>query len=273
MPPTSTQRSVSDFFERVGRAATASLAEFGFAGVLVAQSLFWLFFGPRLRQPVRMGAIVAQMREVGINAIPIVAVLSAAIGAVLAMQGIISLKKFGAESQVTFGIAISMVREFAPLITGILVAGRSGSALAARVGTMKINQEMDALEVMGINPVRFLVAPALFAMLVMVPALTVFSGFMGLYAGGLYVGIDLSVSMDAYITQVIDALDAGDVLHGFAKSVAFAALIAIIGVMNGAGVQGGAEGVGKATTRSVVQAISAIVITDMIFVLMATQMG
>lgn len=259
--------------EKVGRTTVAGVEEIGNCGVVIGESLFWLFAGPRIKQPVRIGAIFQQMMEIGIHAIPIIAILSAAIGAVLAMQGIISLRKFGAESQVTFGIAISMVREFAPLITGILIAGRSGSALAARIGTMKINQEVDALKVMGISPVRFLVAPSLFAMIVMVPMLTIFSGFMGLWAGGLYVGFDLSISMDAYTTQVIDALDVDDVLHGFSKSIAFAVLIAVIGVVNGAGVQGGAEGVGKVTTRSVVQAISAIVVTDMIFVLISAQMG
>lgn len=260
-------------FEQVGRSAVAGIEEIGNCGVIVGESLFWLFAGPRIKQPVRITAVFQQMMEIGIHAIPIIAILSAAIGAVLAMQGIISLRKFGAESQVTFGIAISMVREFAPLITGILIAGRSGSALAARIGTMKINQEIDALKVMGISPVRFLVAPSLFAMLVMVPMLTIFSGFMGLWAGGLYVGFDLAVSMDAYVIQVIDSLDVGDVLHGFSKSIAFALLIAVIGVVNGASVQGGAEGVGKVTTRSVVQAISAIVVTDMIFVLVAARMG
>ena len=267
------KKSIIRFFEKVGRKSISGIEEIGTCGVMVGESLYWLFYGPRIRQPVRVRAVFSQAMEIGIHAIPIITVLSAAIGAVLAMQGIISLKKFGAESQVTFGIAISTVREFAPLITGILIAGRSGSALAARIGTMKISQELDALYVMGIDPVRFLVAPALLAMLMMVPALTIFSAFIGLLAGGLYVGIDLSISMDAYIVQVHDALDASDVLHGFSKSVAFAVLIAVIGVVNGAGVVGGAEGVGKATTRSVVQAISAIVVTDMIFVLLATRMG
>ena len=255
------------FADKIGRSTIKATEEIGICGALVGESLFWLFFGPRLKQPVRIGAVFRQCMEIGI-----IAVLSAAIGAVLAMQGIISLRKFGAESQVTFGIAISMVREFAPLITGILIAGRSGSALAARIGSMKINQELDALLVMGISPVRFLAAPALFAMLIMVPALTVLSGIVGLAAGGLYVGVDLGVSMDAYMVQVQDALDTGDVLHGFGKSIAFALLIAVIGVMNGASVSGGAEGVGRATTRSVVQAISAIVVTDMIFVLIASHL-
>lgn len=265
--------SVLVSLEKVGRGTARRFDEIGVCAVLVTESLFWLFVGPGLKQPVRIGTVFQQMVEYGIRAIPIIAILSAAIGAVLAMQGIISLEKFGAESRVTFGIAISMVREFAPLITGILIAGRSGSALAARIGTMKINQEIDALEVMGVAPVRFLVAPALIAMFVMVPALTVFSAAMGLLAGGIYVGFDLSISMDAYMSQVVDALDVGDVLHGFGKSIAFGILIAVIGVMNGAGVTGGAEGVGRVTTRAVVQALFAIIITDLIFVLISAQLG
>jgi len=267
------QTAVLDFLERVGHTAVRGVEEVGYCGVLVGESLFWLVYGPFLKQPVRMAAVFRQAMEVGIHAIPIIATLSAAIGAVLAMQGIISLKPLGAESRVVFGIAKGVVREFAPLITGILIAGRSGSALAARIGTMKINQELDALEVMGIRPERFLVAPALFAMTVMVPVLTIFSGIMGIYAGGLYVGIDLSVSMDAYIADIFDSLNVDDVLHGFSKSIAFGILIAVIGVMNGARVEGGAEGVGKATTRSVVQAISAIIITDMLFVLVSSLIG
>lgn len=270
MPRRTFQRSVTDFLERVGRRAARGLGEVGYCGVLIGESLFWLFCGPFLKQPVRISAVFRQMMEVGIHAIPIIAILSAAIGAVLAMQGTISLKPLGAESRVIFGIAKGVVREFAPLITGILIAGRSGSALAARIGTMKINQELDALDVMGIRPERFLVAPALFAMVVMVPVLTVFSGLAGIYAGGLYVGIDLSISMIAYFAEVLDVLNVGDVLHGFSKSIAFGVLIAVVGVMNGAGVEGGAEGVGKATTRSVVQAISAIIITDMLFVLVSS---
>lgn len=260
------------FVERVGRRTVTVVEEVGNCAVLVGQSLYWVVVGPWRRQPVRMRAVVQQMMEIGIYAIPIIAVLSAAIGAMLAMLGILSLRKFGAESQVTFGIAISMVREFAPLITGILIAGRSGSALAARIGTMKINQELDALIVMGISPVRYLVAPALIAMVVMVPVLTIFSGLVGLLAGGLYIGFDLGISMGVYFSQLGDALEVGDVMHGLGKSFAFAVLVTVIGVVNGAGVQGGAEGVGKVTTGAVVQAISAIVVADMVFVLLASRM-
>jgi len=255
----------------MGRSVVAGVEEVGYCGALIAESLFWLFAGPRLKQPVRVDSVFVQMMEVGVRAVPIIALLGGTIGVMLAIQGVHTLRIFGAESRVVIGIALSVTREFAPLITGILVAGRSGSALAARLGTMTINQEVDALTVMGINPVRFLVVPALIALMVMVPALTFFSGLVGLFAAGLYVGADLGISMAAYVDQTIEILSTDDVMHGMGKSLIFAALIAVIGVANGASVTGGAEGVGRGTTRAVVQAITAIVLTDMIFAFVVTR--
>ena len=259
------------FSEKVGRAATGGVEEFGHWGALLVESLYWLVAGPRLGQPVRIGSVFVQMMEIGILAIPIVGILGATIGVMLAIQGIHTLKIFGAESRVVIGIALSVTREFAPLITGILVAGRSGSALAARLGTMKISQEIDALTVMGINPVRFLVVPALLGMIVMVPSLTFFADLVGLLAAGFYVSADLGLSMAAYVDQTIDILSVDDLMHGLAKSAIFAVLVAVIGVANGASVSGGAEGVGRVTTRAVVQSIMAIVITDMLFAFVVTR--
>lgn len=273
MPDTANKvwRSATRFIEKVGRLTVAAVEELGTYGALFGESVYWLFMGPRMRQPVRISAVFAQMMEIGICAIPIIALMASTIGVMLAIQGIYSLRIFGAESRVVFGIALSVTREFAPLITGILIAGRSGSALAAKLGTMTINQEIDALNVMGINPVRYLVVPALLAMVIMVPALTLFNNFIGLYAAGLYVNIDLGISMAAYVDQTLDILSIDDLMHGLGKSLIFAVLIAVIGITNGAMVKGGAEGVGKVTTRAVVQAIIAIVITDMIFAFVAIQ--
>lgn len=262
---------ISRYTEKLGHKTIVGVEEVGNGGFLLLESLYWLFWGPKLKQPVRPGAVIVQMMEIGIQAIPLIAMMAGTIGAMMAMQSIYMLRIFGAESQVTYGVAFSVVREFAPLITGILVAGRSGSALAARLGTMKISQEIDALKVMGIDPVRFLVVPALLAMVVMVPALTIFNMMVGMLCAGLYINADLGISLAAYSEQVIDILSVGDVLHGVGKSVLFAILIALIGVINGASVTGGAEGVGKVTTRAVVQAISAIIVTDMIFAFMATR--
>lgn len=253
--------------ERVGRAAVRGLDELGFAAALLAESLYWIALGHRRDQPVRPAPVFQQMVEIGIAALPIVSVLAATIGVMLSIQGIHTLRDFGAESQIVLGVAISVTREFAPLIVGILVAGRSGSALAARLASMHVNQEVDALRVMGINPVRFLVVPPLLAMLVVVPALTFVAGVIAVLASGLYVGAVLGMSLDAYVDQSLAVVEVGDVVHGLSKSVLFALLITLVGVVNGAGVEGGAEGVGRVTTRSVVHAISAIVLADMVFAL------
>ena len=256
--------------EAVGRSVIESIETVGQWAALVGESLFWIFAGPRLNQPIRISIVVRQMMEIGVMALPIVALLSATIGVMLALQGIYTLKIFGAQSQVVLGITLSIVREFAPLITGILVAGRSGSALAARLATMQINQEVDALRVMGINPVRYLVVPSLLAMIVMVPALTFIADLIGLYAAGVYVTYDLGLSQAGYWAQVLSYSSNRDLWHSIGKSVIFAVLITLIAIVNGARVKGGAEGVGRATTRSVVQSISAIVITDMLFVYAVT---
>ncbi|WP_142848200.1 ABC transporter permease [Telmatospirillum sp. J64-1] len=256
---------------RLGETVVKGVAEMGFAAVLLGEALFWLAMGRRREQPVRLAPIVAEMTEIGLRALPIVTVLAVTIGIMLAIQGIYTLRMFGAESQVVPGIAFSVVREFAPLITGILVAGRSGSALAARLGTMRINQEVDALQVMGISPVRFLVVPPLVAMLVMVPSLSLWSILVALGGAGVYVSSTLDMTFAAYARQCLEMLTLGDLAHGMGKSFIFAVLITLVGVVNGASVSGGAEGVGRMTTRSVVQAISAIVITDMIFVFLVTR--
>jgi len=265
------RHSIGDLLEWIGRKSVGGVAAIGFGASLLGESLYWLFAGYRRRQPVRLPAVASEMMEIGIRAVPIVSVLAATIGVMLAIQGIHTLKLFGAESRVTIGIALSITREFAPLITGILIAGRSGSALAARLGTMTINQEVDALRVMGVSPVRFLVAPPLVAMIVMLPALTFWADLVGLFGAGLYVSLDLGISLHGYADRVIDVLSVDDLAHGLTKSALFAMLITLIGVTNGAGVSGGAEGLGRATTRSVVQAIAAIVIADMLFVFVVTR--
>jgi len=257
--------------DRIGRATIEWLDEIGFAAKLFSESLYWLVVGHRQKQPVRFSAVLAQAREIGVDALPILTVLTFTIGVMLAIQGIYSLRSFGAESRVATGIALSVVREFSSLITGILVAGRSGSALAARLGTMKINQEIDALTVMGIEPVRYLVVPPLVAMVVMLPLLTLWSHLVALTGAGFVVSHDLEISFGAYASQIIEALRLGDLAHGLAKSAIFAVLITLVGVVNGALVDGGAEGVGRMTTRSVVHAISAIVVTDMIFAFAVTR--
>ncbi len=259
------------YVEYTGRSAVQSLDEAGYAGSLLGESLFWTMFGRRWRQPVRISQIAAQMMEIGINALPIATLLSVTIGVMLGVQSLYSLGLFGAESFAHVGIALALTREFSPLIIGILVAGRSGSALAAKLSSMTINQEVDALRAIGINPVRVLVAPALIAMLIMLPALTMWSNLVGLGSAGLFVSYELDISLTAYAVNTIEVLSANDVLHGLGKSVIFAVLIIIVAAVNGSLVTGGSEGVGRMTTRAVVHILAAIVFTDMVFGFLVTQ--
>jgi phospholipid/cholesterol/gamma-HCH transport system permease protein len=257
--------------ERIGRAVTQGVETLGFGASLLSDSLVAIVLGRRRRQPVRAAPIAAEMMEMGIGAIPIVSVLSLTIGVMLAMQGIHALEPFGAQHQVTIGVALSVAREFGPLITGIIFAGRSGSALAARLGTMTIANEVDALKVMGIHPVRFLVVPPLVAMVVMLPALAIWSDLVALLGAGLYITWELGISFPAYVDQTLSFLKVDDVLHGVGKAVIFGGLIAIVAVLNGSSASGGAAGVGRVTTSSVVQSIAAIVLADMVFVFASIQ--
>jgi len=257
-----------DSIENLGRSTTRGLDELGFGFSLLTESLYWLFVGWRQKQAVRLSAIVAQMMEIGILALPIATLLTATIGAMLAIQGIYSLRLFGAESYVYVGVALAVTREFAPLIIGILVAGRSGSALAARISAMVINQEIDALRAIGIYPARFLVAPALVATVIMVPLLTIWGNVVALSSAGMFISLTLDISFGAYVTDLLGILRISDIVHGLMKSAVFGLLIVMIAVVNGALVKGGAEGVGQATTRSVVHALSAIIFTDLFLVTM-----
>jgi len=251
--------------ERLGRRTVAALAELGYAGMLLLESLWFTLTGWRQGQPVRLRMIAEQMRQVGVDAIPIIAMLAFTIGVMLGIQFIAALGEFGAESQVVLAAAKSISREFGALITGIVVAGRSGSAFAARLGSMVVSQEVDALAVIGIDPVRYLVAPALIAMLVMVPALTVLADFVAVLGAGLYAGPQLDMPLGAYLLATLNHLEPRDIYEGLAKAGVFALLITLIGISTGFAVSGGAEGVGRATTRAVVLSISAIVVADMLF--------
>jgi phospholipid/cholesterol/gamma-HCH transport system permease protein len=256
--------------ESIGRSVVRGADEVGFAGSLFVESLLWTLLGPARRQPVRLTAVFTQMLQIGLQALPIASVLAATIGMMLAIQSLYSLGLFGAESFATIGISLAVVREFAPLIIGILVAGRSGSALAARFSTMMINQEVDALRVIGVSPVRFLVAPALLAMMIMVPCLTMWANLVALAAAGLIVTAELNISLAAYAADSIAALSVNDLFHGLGKSVLFAVLVALVSAVNGALADGGAEGVGRRTTRAVVHSIAAIIVVDMLFAFVVT---
>lgn len=250
---------------RVRRGIEKRISEFGYLSTLLGESFYWLLLGPRRQQPVRIDAVFVQMMQVGVSAMPILAVLSTAVGIMLAIQLINTLSLFGVESQVVLAVAKAMTREFGALMTAILLAGRSGSALTARIGSMVVSQEIEALRVMGIDPVRYLVVPAVVAFAIMTPALVVLSNTVGIIGSGLYSMGPLNITLDAYIRASIDAMTVDDIMQGLSKGFVFGIIIALVGCTTGFAVRGGAEEVGRATTRSVVTCLSYIILVDMVF--------
>ena len=243
----------------------AAIAALGFAFLLLSLAIRIISFGRKFDQPVRLRHIILELHASGVQALPVVILMSATIGIMLAIQGIHSLAIFGAESQVTFGLALSIPREFAPLITGIIVAGRSGSQLASRVGSMRLNGELDALTAMGIAPVRFIVAPSLIGLMLSLPILVAIANLSAFVAAGLYLDTALGISPVAYWHDVLEMVSLADLAQSFGKAFLFSILISIISISKGLSVDGGADMLGKATTSSVVICISSIIVADTFF--------
>ena len=202
--------------------------------------------------------------ELGVNALPIVALLSFLVGVIMAFQAAVALRQFGAEIFVANMIGLSVLREMGPLMTAIIIAGRSGSAFAAEIGTMKVREEIDALKTMGLEPVRFLVVPRVLAAVVMTPVLTVFADLFGVM-GGSVVMMSLGFPLITFFYQLQSAVSYGSLVGGWVKAFAFGILIAAIGCLRGLQTETGASAVGLSTTHAVVSGIILIVITDGIF--------
>jgi len=224
--------------------------------------LYWLFIGPFRGKPVRLSAVFHQMVRMGVQAFPMTALTSLSIGLTLAMQGAQELSRMGASSYVPDLVSVTILRELGPLLVGVVVIGRSGSAVTAELGTMKVGEEIEALEVMAINPVRFLVVPRFLAMLIMLPVLTVFGNYIGLAGGWTICHSSLDMSTAGYIQRLLEAGTPMDLYTGIIKSFVFAWLIILISCQAGLGVSGGAEGVGQATTSSVVNSILAMLVAN-----------
>ncbi len=232
---------------------------------LSAKAAYWAFVAPFKGRYVKWGNTIHQMVAAGVDSIPIVSLISLFIGIVLGLQGAYQLAKFGATYFVTALVGVSMTRELGPLITAIVIAGRSGSAFAAELGTMKVSEEIDALEAMGLDSVRYLVVPKYLAMLVMMPCLTLISDLAGILGGALFEMAQLDKTFAMCLSATQDALVMRDITTGLIKSLVFGLIITKIGCYEGFSVRGGAEGVGKATTSSVVISIFLIILADVIF--------
>ena len=214
---------------------------------------------------LRINDTITYMKKTGVDAIPIVALISFLLGLVMAFMSSLQLQQFGANIYVASLVSIAMVSELGPIMTAIVVAGRSGSAFAAEIGTMKISEEIDALFTMGFNTTIFLAVPRIIACIIVVPILTLFSDLFAI-SGGLMVGVFmLDLSTTSYINQTMETLTLFEVMWGMGKSFVFAALIAWIGCLRGFQTRGGADSVGNAATSAVVSSIFLIILFDSIF--------
>jgi phospholipid/cholesterol/gamma-HCH transport system permease protein len=220
-----------------------------------------------LRQPrrLRVTAILAQMERTGVDALPIVGLLSFLIGIVIAFQGADQLRQFGAEIYTVNLLGVGMLRELAVLMTAIILAGRSGSAFTAELGTMQVNEEIDALRAIGLDPVEVLVIPRFFALLLTLPMLTLYADFAGLFGGWLMTWGALGITVPQFLNQLRLALGGWTFWIGVIKSPFFAAIIALVGCYEGLCVGRSAESVGRQTTLSVVEAIFLVIVSDAAF--------
>lgn len=232
--------------------------------LLNANIAYWIFIAPLRGKPVRIAPIIQQMMRIGVQAVPMAALTSLSIGLTLAMQGAGELARMGATSYVPDLIGMSLLRELGPLLVGVVVIGRSASAVTAELGTMKVSEEIEALEVMAIDPIRFLVVPRFIAMLIMLPVLTVFGNYIGIVGGWSICTFALGMSTELYIVRILESVSPLDLWSGMLKSLVFAWLIIGIACQTGLAVRGGAEGVGRATTQSVVRAILAMLVANAI---------
>ena len=250
--------------EKLGRLTTAGfgglLSITGFFGQVIARLISTILHPSRLR----FTALVFHMQQAGLNAVPIVALMAFLIGIVLAYQGADQLKQFGAQVFVVDLISISILRELGLLLTAIIVAGRSASAFTAAIGSMKMNQEVDAMRTLGLDPIEVLVLPRVLALLFTLPILGFLADIAGLLGGALMAWFELGVSPGTFQTRLL-ATDVSHFLIGISKAPFFAVIIAVIGCYQGLQVESNADSLGRLTSRSVVQAIFMVIVADATF--------
>jgi phospholipid/cholesterol/gamma-HCH transport system permease protein len=268
--------SLTDLLVRVGRSTYHVLADayqlLGFLGRISVET-FEAFIRPDRELP--WPAFVNQIEQTGVTAIPIIGLLSFLIGVVLAYQGSEQLQRFGAEIFTVNLVGIAVFRELGGLITAIIVAGRSGSAFTAQIGTMKLNQEIDAMQTIGVNPVEVLVLPRVLGLLVTLPLLTFYANMMGIIGGGVMCYFSLGITIPAFIRQLHDALTFSpwSFWLGLIKAPVFAFVIALVGCFEGFRVEGNAGSVGKQTTRSVVESVFLVIVLDAGFSILFSMLG
>ncbi|MEM7480370.1 MAG: ABC transporter permease [Acidobacteriota bacterium] len=238
---------------------THAVTEIGRMFLMLGQVLRWT-----PRRPWEVRELLRQMVKVGVDSIPVVLLTAMFTGMVLALQTFNTLQRFNAEGFVGSLVALSMVRELSPVIGGLIVAGRCGSAMGAELGTMRVTEQIDALEVMATNPVHYLVVPRVWATTLTLPMLVAMGNAVGIWGGYLIAVVLLGANPVTYLENTFRFLELNDLLSGLLKAAVFGLLIALIGCQKGYYTTGGAEGVGRATTQAVVMASIAILFADLL---------
>jgi phospholipid/cholesterol/gamma-HCH transport system permease protein len=248
----------------IGRAAAIIGRDIREQVAFVGETVTALWYAAKNPARVRWKDVWYTCEQVGVNALPIVALISFLLGIILAFQAAVPMRQFGAELFVADLVGLSILRELGPLMTAILLAGRSGAAFAAEIGTMKVNEELNALTTMGLDPVRFLVVTRILAALLMMPLLTLFADLIGILGGALTM-ITFNIPIVSFLHEVDSLVDVKDLLAGLAKAPVFAVLIAGVGCLRGLQTQTGASAVGISATRAVVSSIVLLVVVDGIY--------
>jgi len=251
-------------FSAIGGATERGLAYLGGLTQLLCRALTLAFTSP-LKRSLGFQRTCHQAMVIGVRAIPVISFITFFIGIIMALQSAYELKRFGALQLVAETVAISITRELGPLITAIVVIGRSGSAFAAEIGSMKVTEELDALETMALHPIGFLVTPKLLAMLVMMPCLTIWADLMGIFGGSVFGVIGADYSFATWFGATRDALFMRDIVTGLVKSIVFALVITGVGCQEGFSTGAGSEQVGRSTTSAVVTSIFLVVLVDLVF--------
>jgi len=251
--------------ERTGNATwdlfDQAVAMLAFVGEIAMAMIAYIRHPGRLR----WRPILHNVRTAGFDALPIVGVLSFLLGVVVAYQGAVQLRQYGANIFVADLIGLSMLREFAPLITAIILAGRSGSAYAAQIGTMAVTEEIDAMRTLGMPPLDILVIPKVIALIIVMPLLTAFADVVGVFGGMIMARAQLGVGFGEFLDRFVEAVSVTTYLTGICKAPVFAVIIAVVGCFQGFQTRGGADSVGRQTTRSVVQSIFLVIVADAMF--------
>ena len=271
-PPPERRREALSIVERVGEAGVRLWQDFYVLLTFVGELALTLLRAARRPRLVRWRDAWLVAEQAGADALPIIALIGVLLGLILAFQSSIPMRRFGADIFVANLVGLGMLREMGPLITAIILAGRSGSAFAAELGTMKVREEIDALSTMGLEPVRFLVLPRVLAAVAMTPLLTLFANLFGLI-GGAIVMRTLGFPLITYVNQILSAVTVTDLLGGLVKSFAYGIVVAAIGCLRGLQTKTGASAVGQSTTSAVVSGIVLIAFVDGIFAVVFYALG